>query len=161
MPPGGGAAASAGHAELAGTLGNLGNVLLLKARQAGDAASLDKAISVYRRALLAGLPGSLPYANVQVSLGQALIILAARDASLVALDEAAELLGAGTDALPPHHPALADLRAQLDHTRAAARAGSPAAETANAVADGDGDERDERDERDEKTARLRSARPSS
>lgn len=125
-----------GHAELASTLGNLGNVLLLKARHSGDAASLDQAISAYRRALRAGQRGSLPYANIQVSLGQALIILAARDASLVTLDEATELLRAGTDALPPHHPALADLRAQLEQARAAARA-ARAGSLANAGAGGD------------------------
>jgi tetratricopeptide (TPR) repeat protein len=116
------------HPELPGMLTNLANTLQRRAQHAydggagGDDGSLDEAIAVYRRALHAAVPGSLSFANTQANLGSALMLRLTRNASMVTLDEAAQMLRAALDGLPSGHPGRAGVALQLsalDQVRAA------------------------------------------
>ncbi len=117
-----------GHPELPGMLTNLANTLLRRAQHSGDDGVLDEAIAAYRRALHTGVPGNLSYANTQANLGSALMLRLTRHASMVTVNEAAQMLRGALDGLPAGHPGRVGLAAQLsalDRERAAAPGESP------------------------------------
>ncbi len=112
-----------GHPEVASTLNNLGSTMLKQAEQATGGELLDRAIATLRQGLAAAARGSLPQANLQVSLSRALTLQASRSGDMAALAEAARLLRAAIAIFPANDPTLATYRVllrELDRMVAAA-----------------------------------------
>jgi hypothetical protein len=112
-----------GHPEVASTLNNLGSAMLKLAEQATDGELLDRAVATLRQGLAATAQGSLPQANLQVSLSKALTLRASRGGDMANLAEAARLLRAAIAIFPANDetlPAYRILLRELDRMVAAA-----------------------------------------
>jgi tetratricopeptide (TPR) repeat protein len=112
-----------GHPEVASTLNNLGSAMLKQVEQATDGELLDRAIATLRQGLAATARGSLPQANLEVSLSRALTLRASRSGDIAGLAEAARLLRAAIAIFPANDQTLPTYRVllrELDRMVAAA-----------------------------------------